>query len=193
MLQINTNTNTTLVTEFAIGNTIIMTTLFAVDNEDGSIPMMGCEVNLYIDGERQQGVKGYIMPFRGYCFSVQASSGRDSGQLYTTGAIAPETFAEFVSHDTHGDVFIIPEIVECVTALGGKLPMRRIRGVSMELLQTFKARVIAWVMNRAGLAMSDDQKKFVEEQLRPKKKSVEDFTPEELMQAVLKGEVKVTF
>jgi len=195
MLQINTNTNKELVTEFSVGNTTIITTLSAVEVEDGSIPMMGCEVALYIDGERKQEVKGYIMPFRGYCFSVQASSGRDSSQIYTTGAIAPETFAEFVSHDTYGDVFIVPQIVECVAALGGKLPMRRIRGVSMDLLQNFKAQCINWVMNKSGKEMSDDQRRFVADHtVHPnKKKDIKDYTPEQLMEAVLRGEVTLKF
>ena len=194
-ITITCNRNDRLVTEHTLGNVMTVTTLFAVDQENDRIPMLGCEIAVYIDGTRNEGLsrKGYIMPFRRYCFSVQSSIDDGSAQLYITAPMPQEVFAEYISRDTFGDMFIIPSIIECVTAGGGRLDTRRLRGVSQKLLQRFKAQVISWVMNRAGLEMSTNQKRFVDEQLAPKKKSVEDFTPEELMQAVLKGEVKLTF
>jgi hypothetical protein len=193
-IQINRNDANLYVTEHTIGNVTTMTTLFAVDREEDDIPMIGCEVGVYVDGTRNADLscKGYIMPFRRYCFSVQSGTGNGSAQLYTTGSVAQDVFAEYISRDTYGDVFIVPQIIECVTALGGHLSLRRIRGVNQKLMQNFKAQVINWVMNRSGLKMSADQQKFVDGQLR-QKKSVEDFTPEELMAAVLRGDVKITF
>lgn len=196
MLTITKNELTVLETQYDLGNVIIVTKLSKVGHQVDKIPMLKIEVFSIIDGKVGETKKGYIMPFRRYCFSVQSGTEEPSSQIYMTGAVAPEIFAEIISHDTYGDVFVIPQIVECVTALGGRLPMSRIRGISMELLQNFKAQVINWVMKRSGLEMSEEQNKFVSEQLEPKKpaaSNVRNMTPEQLMEAVIRGQVTLQF
>ena len=139
--------------------------------------------------------KGYLMPFRAYCFSIQSSAARDSGQIYST-APSPQLMRTIAEEDTYGDFCLKAMMLECISRFGGTVDMW-FHSSSNDVIMWFTAmsqrfilgpdKAPKWTEKYAAITpydfLTDD------EILEPLSK----LTPEKLMEKVIRGEIKLKF
>lgn len=146
------------------------------------LPMVAVEV---ITDDPNKARIGYLMPFRGYAFSIQSSCSKDGGGQCACSACSPK-LAEIAKIDEYGDIALKPIIIEVINRFGGRTDAWF---GGHEVIERFIAESIVFLLNRIGEPAPKWTNKYVES----KKPDLSGITPEEMMKLVIEGKLKISF